>query len=121
MLNRIPITFLSSILFVVMLSATINCMHETLHTTQGHMTTAWNQATSSDVSAHDPCPFPPLEKHKDCKGCDTCFNCACHAPLAIQPFELHYHPMAFNWTSFDPFKHLPEVILPKFIPPENQA
>jgi hypothetical protein len=41
--------------------------------------------------------------------------------LTVQPLQLGYNPLILNLSTSDPFKHLPEVYLPKFIPPQIQA
>jgi len=74
----------------------------------------------SIVDPHDS-PSCPLEQHNDFDGCDTCINCSCHATLIIQPFLLSYNPITLDLRTSDPFKHLPEVYLDRFIPPQNQA
>jgi hypothetical protein len=104
---------------MVMLTAMLVGMHESAHAMQSHVTAASDQASSSENSASHQCPCPPLEGHKDCDDCDTCINCACNATLTIEQFQLSYNPIIIDLSTSDPFKHLPEVYLSKFIPPEN--
>ena len=122
MRKLIPLKFFSWVLLVVMLTITIDGVYENAHAVQSHVTAANEQASPSEISASHHCPCAPLEQHKDYDGCDTCVNCTCHAPLTIQPFQLSYNPSILdNLYASDPFKHLPEVYLSKFIPPQNQA
>jgi hypothetical protein len=100
-----------------MLTVTINGVHISAHAMQSHVIDASIQASSAENSASHQCPCSPLEEHKDCDGCDTCINCACHAPLSIEQFQLSYNPIILDMSTSDPFKHLPEVFLSKFIPP----
>lgn len=119
MRKLIHLKFFSLILLVVMLTATINVVHESAHAMQGHVTAASDQVSPSDISTSHPSPCSPLEHHKDYDGCDSCINCACHAPLTIQQFQLGYNPIIIHLSTYDPFKHVPEVCLSKFIPPQN--
>lgn len=88
---------------------------------QNQVAAADDQGSHSEVSVTHQCPCAPLEPHKDYDGCDSCINCACHAPLTVQPIQLGYNPITLNLNKSEPFKHLPEVYLPKFIPPQEQA
>jgi hypothetical protein len=107
-------------LLIVTLFVTINCVHESAHAVQRDMA-ATGDTEQSTVSASHQCPFAPLEQHEDYDGCDACVNCACHAPLAFQQFQLSYRPMILALNTTYLFKHPPEVFLPKFIPPQNKA
>jgi hypothetical protein len=117
MRKLIRLKFLSLIILVVMLTVTINGVHENAHAKQSHVISASDQASSLENSVSHHCPGSPLEEHKDLDCCDTCMNCACHAPLTIQQFQLYYKPIVLDMITSDPFKHLPEVYLSKFIPP----
>ena len=110
--------FISWVILVVMLTATIHCVHESAHAMQSNVAEADNQGLHSEISTPHQCPCTPLEQHNDDDGCDTCINCTCHAPLAIQPLQLSYNPIISNLSTSDPFKHLPEVYLSKFVPPQ---
>jgi hypothetical protein len=117
MRTLIPLKFISGLLMLLLLSVTIGGVHGTAH--------AQTQAAGADVheSAADGatthhCPCSPLEQHTDDDGCDCCVNCACHAPLTIRPFQLSYSPLVQDLDPAEPFSHLPEVYLPKFIPPQ---
>jgi hypothetical protein len=120
MRKLIPLKFISRFLLVVILTVTINGMHESAHAIQSHVKMANDQSFSESSSPHQ-CPCSPLEQHKDYDGCDTCINCACHAPLPVQHIKLSYNPSILDLQTFDPFKFLPEVYLSKFIPPQKQV
>ena len=119
MRKALPLTFFSRLLLVVMLTVTINGMHESVHAMQNQVVAADDQGLHADTSTTHHCPCTPLEQHEDHDGCDNCINC--HAPLTVQPLQLGYNPLILNLSTSDPFKHLPEVYLPKFIPPQIQA
>jgi hypothetical protein len=122
MRKRNHLKLFSWLLVVVMLTMTINGVHECAHAMQNQVSTADDRAPHSEISASHQCPCSPLEQHKDYDGCDTCISCSCHAPLAIQPLQLSYNPSILDdLYASDPFKFLPEVYLSKFIPPQNQA
>lgn len=113
--------FFSFILILVMLTVTINGVHESAHAAQSHVKSASGRAPHPEISESHQCPCVPLEQHKDLDCCDTCVNCACHAPLTIQQFQLSYNPIILELGTSDTFKHLPEVYLSKFILPQNPA
>lgn len=113
----ISIKIFSWILLVVMLSVAINGMHANAHAGQGHgAPSGCHQESGGD--AH---PSTPFEPHQDDDGCNSCINCTCHAPLTVQPFQLSYSPIIMTLRLSAPFRHLPEVYLSKFIPPQNHA
>ncbi|MBK5274924.1 MAG: hypothetical protein JJE30_07720 [Desulfuromonadales bacterium] len=122
MRKLIPLQFFSKLLLVVMLTVTINGVHESAHAMQYNMAATADQDLHSELSVPHQCPCTPLEQHKDYDGCDNCINCTCHAPLTVQQFELSYNPSSILALQIsNPFKFLPEVYLSKFIPPQNQA
>ena len=117
----IPLKFFTWFLLVAVLSVTVNCVHNNAHAMESHLSAAGDRASQAEMSAPHQCPCTPLEQHEDYDGCDTCANCACHAPLTIHQFELRYNPMVLDLSMSDTFTHLPEVFLSKFIPPQNNA
>ena len=121
MRKLIPNKFFPQLLLLVMLTMTINGVFESAHAMQSHVAAADGQGLHSEASVLHQGPWTPLEQHKDNDGCDTCINCACHAPLTVQPYQLVYNPIILNLGSSEPFTYQPEVYLPKFIPPQNQS
>jgi len=121
MRKLIPLKLVSRLLLVVMLTVTVNCVHESAHAMQGHVNVANDKASLEDISTPHQCPCIPSEEHKDYDGCDNCSNCVCHAPLAVQPFQLGYNPIVLDLRTSELFKHLPEVYLSKFVPPQIHA
>lgn len=120
MRNIIHFKFTSWLLLAVMLAVTIHCVHESAHAMQGHISAA--RTISKDfVSVPHHCPRPPYDQHSDNDGCDSCANCACHAPLSCQPIHLNYKPAIMALHTVEPIELLPEVYLTKFIPPQNHA
>lgn len=121
MRKLIPLKFVSQLLLVIMLIVAVNGVHESAHAMQEHVKALGDQASFSQISASHQCPCAPLEQHKDYDGCDTCINCSCHAPLAVQQLVVHYNPIILSLGFSDPYQYLPEVYLSKFIPPQIHA
>ena len=120
MRNFIHLKFFYWVLIVVMLTVTADGVRGNAYAMESHVA-AGDEASYTETSASHQCPCSPVEQHNDYDGCETCVNCACHAPLTIQPFKLSYNPSILDLQTFDPFKFLPEVYLSKFIPPQKQA
>jgi hypothetical protein len=108
----------SWILLAVMLTVTLIGVYESA-AKESHLTTASVQSACCEISTSPHCPCSPLQQHTDYDGCDSCDDCGCHAPLGTRAFQLSYAPIIIDLNSRDPFKHLPEVYLSKFIPPQN--
>ena len=51
----------------------------------------------------------------------VCISCPCHAPLACCFTQPVYAPAISTVSSLEIFHYLPDVYLPKFIPPQNRA
>lgn len=63
------------------------------------------------------CPAAPVHEHEVPDHCDSSCNCPCHAPLTAQLFQLICSRRADFLVLSDSFQAVPEVYLPKFIPP----
>ena len=109
---------MSSVLLLLMLTITINGAHESAHAMQNPVHTGSSALEAQDL---DDTPCTPFEHHQDYDGCDSCVNCACHASLPVLFFKLSYNPAIVDLSTFDPFRHLPEVYLSRFIPPQILA
>lgn len=68
-------------------------------------------------------PIFPGDQSTDDDGlCGPCRYCACHAPLITYQIRIAYTPrVVIVMIASDPLIVLPEVYLPKFIPPQNLA
>jgi hypothetical protein len=104
-----------------MLIVVVNCMHKSAHAMQDHVKASGDQASLSQIYAPHQCPCVPLEQHEEHDVCDTCINCACHAPLGVQQLVISYNPIVLKLHFSDPYQYLPEVFLSKFVPPQIQA
>ena len=121
MRKLISLKFVSQLLLVILLIVAVNGVHESAHAMQDHVKTSSDQASLSQISAPHQCPCTPPAEHKDYDGCDTCVNCTCHAPLAVQQLVHRYNPIISSLHFSDPYQYLPEVYLSKFIPPQIHA
>ncbi len=121
MRNILPINLISWLLLAVMLTATLHGVHENALAMQDHASGSGCTASSGDHAAHHHSHDPSPEHDGDHGCCDSCVNCVCHASLAMHQFTLSYSPLVTALTPFEPYRHLPEVFLSKFIPPENLA
>jgi hypothetical protein len=108
-------------LLFLLLTMAIHVMHESAHAMQSHVIATSAHKTPSKNSTSHQSPCSPLEQNEDYDCCDICVNCACHASLALQQFQLGYLPIILGLSSYDQFRQHPEVFLPKFIPPQNLA
>ncbi|UFS72225.1 hypothetical protein LPW11_08525 [Geomonas sp. RF6] len=117
MLKSIPVKLFCRLLLLVLLLVAINGMHQRAHA-EGCTISASSQ---TDPSASQDSPAIPLDQHTESDGCDSCIDCACHAPLPVQLFHLCYIPVVTDVATAEPFKPLPEVYLSKFIPPQLLA
>jgi hypothetical protein len=121
MRKTIHLKFISWLLLIVITAISIHCVHESAHAMENRVTATGDQAFLTGISSEPPCSCPPAQQRKDFDGCDNCSCSVCHAPLTIQPFQFSYNPTISDLSTFDPFKHLPEVFLSRFIPPQIQA
>jgi len=120
MRKPIHLKFISGLILLVMVTITVCGVHESAHAMQSHVSAAGDQTSPSDISESHQCPCSPLEQHNEYDGCDTCVNCACHAPLASQPFQFNYFPSVQDCLyAPTPLNFFPEVYLSLFVPPDS--
>lgn len=78
--------------------------------------------TALDVTAGDHCPnCPDQGDHSESGHCDSCCSCSCHPPVIGQPVRIRLDQVVIDLVFLELFTALPEVYLPKFIPPQNVA
>ncbi|WP_250678760.1 hypothetical protein [Geomonas sp. Red32] len=68
-------------------------------------------------------PDVPIDHdhHGEGDHCDSCCHCPCHAPLTVPSLHLVPVPVATSLVFHEPFQSIPEVYLPKYIPPHILA
>jgi hypothetical protein len=120
-MRKFRLKFISWVILAAMLTVTVNCVHESAHAMQSQPSATDDRKSTPDISVTHHCPCSQHEQHDDNDDCDTCYNCACHTPSTMQPFQFGYNPLILELSTFDPFRHIPEVYLPKFIPPQITA
>lgn len=74
-----------------------------------------------DETAGDHCPHCPDQGHSDSGHCDSSCSCSCHPPVIGQPVRIRLDEIVIDLVFLEPFTALPEVYLPKYIPPQNVA
>jgi len=117
---RIPLKYFSMILLLVTLTSAICGVHGSAYASPCHESVVHELTSPADTSASRQSPSEAPEQHDDFDGCDTCVNCACHAPLIAQSIQLSYKPsVRDNVTRSTPFNFLPEVYLSLFVPPDS--
>lgn len=116
-----PTKIISLLMLLVLLNMTVDSVCASAHPMPCHATTAGEQASNQELSAPHKCPCAPLEQHNGYDDCNACLNCTCHALLAGGPLQINYNPTILALHISDPFKFLPEVFYPKFIPPQIPA
>ncbi|MCM2357156.1 MAG: hypothetical protein NDI77_03340 [Geobacteraceae bacterium] len=81
------------------------------------------QAAACDAggAGADHCPSCPDSGQSETDSCASSCYCSCHLPVTGLPFQLKHTPVISELVFFEPFTALPEVYLPKFIPPQNLA
>ncbi len=78
-------------------------------------------AVAADCGGAGHCPACPGDDHSDTDhDAGSCF-CACHLPLIAPKIEICYNPIVTSLFPLEKFSAIPEVFLPKFIPPQNLA
>jgi len=79
------------------------------------------QETSAVGAAVAHCPGCPGGGHSDADhDASTCY-CSCHLPITEQFARIQHDPLVTELISFEPFTALPNVYLPRFIPPQIPA
>uniref|UniRef100_C6DYP2 DUF2946 domain-containing protein n=1 Tax=Geobacter sp. (strain M21) TaxID=443144 RepID=C6DYP2_GEOSM len=95
-----------------------NGVCSTAHALESLVSNSQDTAASTADRVGAPC-CPDNHHDSESPACDDCVNCLCHVTVAPQLFRLNYLPVFSDISSFAAFRLLPEVYLPKFIPPQN--
>lgn len=113
----------AKLLIILMVIMAVHGALESAHAMNCHVFPPSQTAiTAPDLSAPNDCPCnPPTEQQEESDCCDTCLNCSCHTLLSSHRLLLRYAPLVLKVGSSEPYRHLPQVFLSKFIPPQNLA
>jgi hypothetical protein len=77
------------------------------------------ESSAAASVAADHCPGCPDGGHAGADHDASSCYCSCHLPLTEQFVRIQHDPVIAELVSFEPFSVLPEVYLPRFIPPQN--
>ncbi|KAF0220110.1 MAG: hypothetical protein FD174_1555 [Geobacteraceae bacterium] len=109
--------FCALILLMVIISMSVTGFCRSAHAADPSCDTTYDMAPGTYSAIEKQCPSCPVDEHSVPDHCDSSCHCPCHAPLTAQPVQVvcsrQIAPLVFP----EPFKALPEVYLPKFIPP----
>lgn len=115
------ITFLSRLLLLILLTASINGQFGSAHAMQQRVSPAKTGDSFTLFSAMHAERKTAHEDHKHSGECHTCCICLCHVILPVQSIKLDYNPVIISFSSFKPIANLPEITLSRFIPPRKLA
>lgn len=119
-MGRTALKTFSWMLFLVMLAVTLHCVNESAHAMHGTFSVSCHDAACDNEPAGDHhSPSSPTNQDHDHSDCDSCISCVCQGLISHRLPQLVYNPLILQLATLDRFKHLPEVYLPKFIPPQN--
>jgi len=111
----------SLFLIVMILAASSFCLCGEAHA-QEH---AWGgesvETSAVATAAADHCPGCPDGGHSESDHDSSSCYCSCHLPLTEQLVRIQHDPVIAKLISFEPLTSLPEVYLPRFIPPQISA
>lgn len=119
MRKLLPLKFFSWLILAAVLTALVHGACKSAHASQSGSAVSSEHAAQSEIFASQNCPCCPVEPADHHGACDSCINCICHATSLAGQVELTYLPVVIELQAFHPYKHLPEVFLSKFIPPQN--
>jgi hypothetical protein len=119
MRKHLPLNIISRLILLVLLTAIINGVCGNTHAMDSHASGPCSPTNYSDVTSPHECPCSPDGQHSDDDGCSRCVNCACHAPLIMNRFQLVYTPVIADLQIITPLTVLPEVFLSLFVPPDS--
>lgn len=106
-------------LFLVVMIFTASGLCSCLDSNAAQQSAAASVATECGGSAH--CPACPGDDTPDSDHCASSCYCSCHLPLTVQTVQIEHSPVITELFFFESFTSIPEVYLPKFIPPQNLA
>ncbi|NTW70477.1 MAG: hypothetical protein HGB23_11670 [Chlorobiaceae bacterium] len=111
--------FLSRLLLLMLLTASINGQFSSAHAVQTTLAAAITGEEFVMLPAMQREKNSTNEHHKHTGECHTCGNCLCHVILPVQSLKLDYNPAVISFCTFKPIANLPEVTLSRFIPPRT--
>jgi hypothetical protein len=116
--------FVKFIAVVMVMMVTAVSVHAFCHDTEAKEPAYSSVCQGNSVHAYpagDHSHSAPGDDHSVPEHCDSCCACPCHTLLIGNPFQFVCSHQVIKLNFHDPFKALPEVYLPKFVPPHILA
>ncbi len=112
-----------SLLLVVLIgSASLFSLCQIAHASDHSECTRGVKAAATAVTTEHGCdPALPAGEQRDTDQCDSSCYCTCNLPVTGSPLQFDKKLLIAELTAIEVFTALPEVFLPKFIPPQNLA
>lgn len=113
--------FIAILLTIAMLASLIGgiCgdVHADGHSASSHV--AYCSAPPCDNG--NASPSHPENDHPNDSHCEDCCSCSCHSYSHAGGIVIKHAPFVATLITYEPFTAIPEVVIPKFVPPENHA
>jgi len=109
--------FISLLVIATILAASLFCSCLDSHAAEQSRPEAAGTACAAD----DHCPACPADDHPDADHCASSCFCSCHLPLTVLAIRIEHSQVITDLVFLESFTAMPEVYLPKFIPPQNLA
>ena len=101
---------------LVMFTIAVTGIYRDMHDTEPTGCAKYEQCTGY-LSADTGSTSCPVDEHSVPDHNDSSCYCPGHAPLTMQPIQLICSQLMSPLEFHEPFKAIPEVYLPKYIPP----
>lgn len=112
---------ISFLMVVVMFTISVTGIYRSALATECPGDVKYGQCAGSPSPVEKACPSCPVDDHSVPDHCDSSCYSPRHAPLTVPAVQIVYLPLISQLEFYEPFKALPEVYLPKFIPPDILA
>lgn len=113
--------FTAMLMVMVIVTMTVASFCRSAHASEPPGDAPYGHCAGSLGAVDGECPDCPGDEHSLPDHCDSCCHCPCHAPLAPDQVSAGFFPQIALIIFREPFTALPEVYLPKFIPPHILA
>ena len=114
-------TCVSFIMLLVMLTISLNGLAYTSCASEAPGAAEFAAAADGAGCGDGSFPVSPTDEHSVPDHNDSGCACPCHASLTVHPFQVTCSLQVVRLNYHYPFKALPEVFLPKFVPPHILA
>lgn len=111
--------FIAILLVVSLLASFIGGVCGDVHAESYCSVDTVTTCSALDTNAAGGSPCTPDSDHPDSGHCDDCCSCPCHTCSHDCAVTIKHSPFVASLVTFEPFSAVPEVVIPKFVPPEN--